>query len=170
MTSQLTRRLIAVACLTGAWCALWGEATAANVASGAAIATLVSAPGITTSGRGGVRMLPLVRFGTVVAVDLVRSTLAVAREVLTPTDRTEEAIIAVRVPAGARTHLLLLIGAITVTPGTAVVDVDADTGTLYLHLLHAERRASTREHVRKLAELACRALPTRPSPSLERRP
>ena len=38
-----------------------------------------------------------------------------------------------------------------------------DTGTLYLHLLHSDRRESVTEHVRELAELACRALPTQPA-------
>ena len=62
-------------------------------------------------------------------------------------------------PAGTRAHLLLLIVAVTVTPGTAVVDADPDTGRLYLHLLHLDRAEGTVEHVLELAELACRALP-----------
>lgn len=154
------RRLVTVAALTLAWCALWGEVSIANVASGIVLALAVSGPGIGTPGRGRVRLRPLLRLLVLVAVDLVVSTVSVAREVLTPTDRTDEAIIAVPVPADARAHLLLLIVAVTVTPGTAVVDVDPDTGTLYLHVLHAERRASTEAHVLELARLACRALPT----------
>jgi hypothetical protein len=37
--------------------------------------------------------------------------------------------------------------------------MDVDTGRLYLHLLHADRAEGTIAHVRRLAELACRALP-----------
>ena len=117
-----------------------------------------------TSGQGGIRLLPLARFVGLVAVDLVLATAAVAREILTPTDRTAEAIIAVDLPTDARAHQLLLIVAVTVTPGTAVVDADPDTGTLYLHVLHAERRDATEAHVRALAELACRALPVVAAP------
>jgi multicomponent Na+:H+ antiporter subunit E len=154
------RRLITVAGLVFTWCALWGEASFANLASGIVVATLVSGGSIGTSGRGRIRIRPLVRFGILVAIDLVVSTVSVAREILTPTDHTDEAIIAVPVPTDTRSHFLLLIVAITVTPGTAVVDTDPDTGTLYLHLLHAERRQATEAHVRELAQLVCRALPT----------
>ncbi|MDH3681012.1 MAG: Na+/H+ antiporter subunit E [Acidimicrobiia bacterium] len=154
------RRLITVAALTFAWCALWGEPSVANLASGIVVATLVSGSGIGTPGRGRIRIRPLVRFGLLVAIDLGVSTVSVAREILTPTDYTDEAVIAVAVPTDTRTHLLLLIVAITVTPGTAVVDADPDTGTLYLHILHAERRHETEAHVVELAQLACQALPT----------
>ena len=154
------RRAITMASLVFAWCALWGEPSVANVASGTAIAALVTGPGIGTPGRGRIVTRPLLRFAALVAVDLVRSTVAVAREILTPTDSTDEAIVAVSVPFESRTHLLLLIAAVTVTPGTAVVDADPDTGMLYLHLLHGDRRAETERHVRELAQLACAALPS----------
>lgn len=162
MTGWLTaRRLITVVALVLAWCALWGEVSAANVISGTVVAVAVSVAGIGTAGRGGIRLRPLARFVGLVAVDLVTSTVTVAREILTPTDYTDEAIIAVPVPGDTRSHLLLLIVAVTVTPGTAVVDADPDAGVVYLHLLHADRSDATAAHVRELAELACRALPTR---------
>jgi multicomponent Na+:H+ antiporter subunit E len=154
------RQLVTAGSLVFAWCALWGEVTLANLASGALIAGLVTASGVGTGGRGGVRLRPLVRFAALVAVDLVVSTANVAREVLTPSDRTDEAIIALRVPTGTRSHLLLLIVAVTVTPGTAVVDADPDTGTLYLHLLHHDHRPQLEWHVQELARLACAALPS----------
>ncbi|NNK92565.1 MAG: Na+/H+ antiporter subunit E [Acidimicrobiia bacterium] len=153
------RRLFTIAILTFAWCALWGEPSVANVASGLIVSAAVSSATIGTPARGRVRLRPLARFAGLVLIDLVKSTVAVAREVLTPTDNTDEAIIRVTVPADSRLHLLLLIAAVTVTPGTAVVDADPDTGVLYLHLLHAERRDETEQHVRDLAELACAALP-----------
>ena len=55
----------------------------------------------------------------------------------------------------------MLLVAITVTPGTAVIDSDGDTGRLYLHVLHAEKAPEIEQHVRQLAELACRALPVK---------
>ena len=75
-------------------------------------------------------------------------------------DNTNEAIIAVNIPLHARQHFLLLIVAVTLTPGTAVVDADPDTGTLFLHLLHHERADDVRAHVAELAGLAEQALPT----------
>jgi multicomponent Na+:H+ antiporter subunit E len=73
--------------------------------------------------------------------------------------------VAVDVPTGARRHVLLLVVVITLTPGTAVVDVDPDTGTLYLHLLHCDRREKTTRHISRLAELTCAALPDPSRPS-----
>ncbi len=155
------RRLMAVAVLVFAWCSLWGEISVANVVSGTVVA--FGATAIGTPGRGGVRFGPLVRLAGLVALDMVTSTVSVAREILTPTDRTDEAVVAVPVPGDARTHLLLLIVAITVTPGTAVIDADPDASVLYLHMLHADRRDATAAHVQRLATLACQALPTGPA-------
>lgn len=163
MTGWFTlRRLVTIAALVAAWCALWGEVSVANLLSGAIVAVAISATGIGTPGRGGIRLLLLARFVGLVAVDLVVSTITVAREILTPTDYTEEAIIAVPVPIETRSHLLLMIVAVTLTPGTAVVDADPEGGVLYLHLLHADRREATTTHVQELADLACRALPVPP--------
>ena len=96
------RRVLAVVALVAAWCALWGEATVANVLSGLLVAGVVVASGAGTSAGGGVRLRPLARFAALVAVDLVVSTASVSKEILTRTDRTSEAIIAVRVPAETR--------------------------------------------------------------------
>ncbi|NNC79591.1 MAG: Na+/H+ antiporter subunit E [Acidimicrobiales bacterium] len=163
MRSAITlRRVLTIGILTLAWCAMWGSVSVANVLSGLVIASLASDRHIGTPARGGVRLLPLLRFLALVLIDLVQSTVAVTREVLTPTDWTEEAIVCVSVPADSRRHLLLLIVAVTVTPGTAVVDADPETGDLYLHLLHADRREEIEVHVQQLAELACAALPVQP--------
>lgn len=153
------RRLVTMASLVFAWCALWGEVSVANLASGVLLAAAVSFPSIATPGVGRVRLWPLLQFGALVAKDLVVSTAQLAWDIVTPTDHSDEAIIAVAVPSEARAHLLLLVTAITVTPGTAVVDADPDTGTLYLHLLYSSQSDEVTAHVNQLAELASRALP-----------
>ncbi len=156
------RRIATLIVLIGAWCALWGSASPANLLSGFAVSMLVDRPSIGPAGLGSVRPVALLRLIGVVFVDLVVSTFTVAWEVLTPTDHTEESIIEVRLPSEARAHLLVLVIAITLTPGTAVVDADPDTGTLYLHLLHDEKRAETHRHVARLADLVVAALPVGP--------
>jgi multicomponent Na+:H+ antiporter subunit E len=153
------RRLLTMALLVVAWCALWGTVSVANVGSGVLLAVAVTVFTGVDPHAGGIRPWPLLQFGWLVAVDMVASTAHVAWEILTPTDYTDEAIIAVDTPVGARSHLLMLAVAITVTPGTAVVDTDAETGRLYLHLLHADQEDEIRRHVLRLVELACRALP-----------
>jgi multicomponent Na+:H+ antiporter subunit E len=153
------RRLLTMALLVVAWCALWGELSVANVLSGALVAAAATVFAGVDRAAGGLRVVPLVHFVWLVAVDLVVSTLQVAWEILTPTDYTDEAVIAVDTRIDARAHFLMLVVAITVTPGTAVVDADVDTGRFYLHVLHAEKAPEIERHVQRLAELACRALP-----------
>ena len=153
------RRLLTIVGLVAAWCALWGSVSVANVLSGTVLSLILLSASLGTRSSGGLRLVPLVRFAGLVAVDLLLSTVNVAREILTPTDYTEESIVAVVPPIDARRHLLLLVVAITVTPGTAVVDTDPDDGTLYLHLLHHDRAEATIAHVQELAQLACAALP-----------
>lgn len=154
------RRLLVTVLVTATWCALWADLSIANIASGILIGVVITSAGIGTEVRGSIRVVPLAQLGWLVLLDLVASTVSVAREVLTPTDYTEEGIIAVRLPVDSRRHLLLLTVAITVTPGTAVVDVDPDTSTFYLHLLHIDKRDEVAAHAIELAELACRGLPT----------
>ncbi|MEM7325144.1 MAG: Na+/H+ antiporter subunit E [Actinomycetota bacterium] len=159
-TALRPRRLVNVAMLTGVWCGLWQDISAANLLAGALIGFVATWPGIGPPALGGVRPIPLIILGLVVLKDLVRSTVSVASEILTPTDHTEEAVVAVQVPPEGRDHLLLLTIAITLTPGTAVVDTDPDTGTLYLHLLHQDKRDETVIHTKRLVNLACAALPS----------
>lgn len=153
------RRLVLIAGLVAAWCALWNRFSFANVASGLIVAVIVTSPKLGPAAEGGIRIKPLLMFGGIVAKDLVMSTFNVAYEVITPTDYTEEAIIGVDLPGNARAHMMLIAVAVTVTPGTAVIDVDPEGSRIYLHILHAERADLTALHVQNLAELACRALP-----------
>jgi len=153
--------VVSVVGLTAAWCALWGSFSAANTVSGLVVAVVASRLGNPPQ-HGGVRLGPLLRLIWLVAVDLVVSTIVVAREVLTPTDFTDEAIIAIPVPPAGRMHLLLMFVAITVTPGTAVVAGEADASVIYLHVLHADRRDEIEAHTRRLFELASEALPLNP--------
>ncbi len=156
------RQVAAIAGLTAIWCGLWGSVSLANIVSGAAVAAGACALGFGWSSGKGVRVLPLLKLLWLVLVDLVKSTFNVAIEVLTRADRTTEAVIAVQIPPGGRAHLLLLVVAISVTPGTAVVDAEGDSGAIYLHLLHHTRRAETIAHVEELVGLAAQALSPQP--------
>lgn len=153
------RRAFTLVVLTATWCALWGSASAANLLSGIAVAIVAMLFGSHARGGLGIRLVPLLHLIWLVMVDMVGSTVTVVREVLTPTDYTDEAIIAIRIPPGGEHHLLLLYIAITVTPGTAVVAAESDASVLYLHVLHADRRDAVEAHVHQLADVANRALP-----------
>lgn len=154
------RRFGHIVALTFVWCGLWQELSIANLLVGLLIGIGVTGARLGPPSIGGIRPVPLVKLLALVLVDLVRSTVSVASEILTPTDYTEEAIVAVPLPPESRDHLLLLTVAITLTPGTAVVDSDPDTGTVFLHLLHQDRKVETIAHVDRLIGLACAAFPS----------
>lgn len=161
MTSRITvRRIAMIVALTLVWCGLWRTISFANVATGLAISTAIIATGVGSTDQSGLRLLPTLRLFWLVFVDLLSSTVEMAVEIITPTDYTEEGIVGVDLPEEHRHHLLFLTIAITLTPGTAVVDVDERGGTVYLHLLHIERRDATVAHVRELARVAAQAWPT----------
>ena len=155
------RRLTTVVALTAAWCAMWGNISVANVAGGLLLAIAVSVPAFAADQSGKINLIALARLVGLVALDLIQSTGAVARETLTPTDYTEESIIGVPLPPESRHHFTFLVIAITLTPGTAVVDIDDANCILYLHLLHNDRAQETIEHVQRLARAACEAQPSR---------
>jgi multicomponent Na+:H+ antiporter subunit E len=153
------RRAVTMVALVATWCALWGSASAANVLSGIAVAAVALLFGSSSAVGRGIRIIPMLHLIWLVFVDMVGSTVTVVREVLTPTDYTNEAIIAIDLPPGGEHHLLLLFVVITVTPGTAVVAAESNASKLYLHVLHADRRDAVEAHVRQLADVASRALP-----------
>jgi len=159
LTGMSPRRVMMIVSLVASWCVLWGAVSAANILSGALVALLVTAPGLGDAVTGGIRLGPLLRLTWIVLVDLVRSTVVVAVEILTPGDHSSESIVAVTVPPDARRHMLFYTAAITITPGTVVADTDIEAGTLYIHLLHDTDVAATDAHVQRLAELARRAFP-----------
>ena len=71
------------------------------------------------------------------------------------------ASIAVDLPPSSVRHHLLIVVAVTLTPGTAVVETDPRSGTVYVHLLHVDGRAAVTRHIEELAAVADRALPER---------
>lgn len=154
------RRAVTTAGLVMVWCGLWGSVSVANLASGVALSVVVLAADRGPTARHAIRFRPLLRFAWLVFVDLARSTINVAIEIATPNDGTEEVIVAVDLPATGSEHMLLLSASITLSPGTAVVDVDRSSGRYYIHLLHGRLSAETVAHARELARLACEALPT----------
>lgn len=153
------RTLTRAGLLVFVWCALWGEASIANVASGVVLAATIQVSGIGSLPFGGLRLVPLARFAGLVVVDLFVSSWVVLRDVLATADGTAESIFAVDVGVEGRAHLLLLTLAVTVTPGTAIVDTDPDRCLLYVHTLHDERRAADIALIHALVALACEALP-----------
>lgn len=82
------------------------------------------------------RVLPLIRLAGIVAGDIVRSNIAMARLILTNGRRNSRRSGFVEIPLRLSdpTALALLAMIITATPGTAWLEHDSENGILLLHV------------------------------------
>ena len=80
------------------------------------------------------------RVGITFVVELSKSTWATIRAVLGPTERLSPAILAVPLDVRSPAGIVLFADMVTLTPGTTSLDVSADGGTLYVHVLDAPDR------------------------------
>jgi len=72
------------------------------------------------------------------AIDVVRSTLRVAAEVLTPSFQMTPGIIAVNVDGMTPRQLFVMMNMITMTPGSMGIGLSEDRKKLYLHILYLD--------------------------------
>ncbi|MEV4655669.1 Na+/H+ antiporter subunit E [Micromonospora sp. NPDC049301] len=128
---------LALGWLVVVWNLLWGEINWANLAGGLLVGGVVllffPLPAVTFAGRLRPRALLVfaVRFGA----ELVSASLHVARIAVQPGYQPRGAIIAVRLRVPTDLNLALTAEAVSLVPGTLILEVDRDSGTLYLHVL-----------------------------------
>lgn len=151
-------RLGAAVWLVVVWVALWGELSVANIASGALVATMLL---VILPLRRGVQMRfrlgPTLRLAGYFARELVQANVVVAWEVLTPSNRINEGIVAVPIASSSPLLTTLVANAITLTPGTLTLEVRADEGLLYVHVLHLHSIEAVRHDVANLERHVLRA-------------
>lgn len=76
----------------------------------------------------------LVKYLAILAYDLIKSGILVARLVLTPKMRLRQGIVAIPAECDSELGTALSAHAITITPGESVVEMD-DEGVMYTHCL-----------------------------------
>ncbi len=81
--------------------------------------------------------LAWIRVAVTFIVELAKSTRAVVRAVLGPTENLRPAILAVPLDIRSPAGTVLFANMVTLTPGTTSLDVSADGRTLYVHVLDA---------------------------------
>jgi multicomponent Na+:H+ antiporter subunit E len=130
-------RLVAAAGLTVIWVLLWGRPTAVNIVGGLLVAVVILAvfplPPVTFAGRihpPGVLKLA-VRFLT----DLVVASFQIAALAFRFGHVPRSAVLAVRLRAPSDINLTLTAEALSLVPGSLIVEADRDAGTLYVHVL-----------------------------------
>lgn len=160
---RLSGHVMMLGWLTFVWVSLWGTFTAANVLGGLAlgVALLVLLPLAEVPKHGRLRPVALMRFLVVFLWELVKASVTVVLQVLSPRAQLRQAVIAVPVIATTDRLLTLVANAVSLTPGTITLEVDRARKTMYVHLLNVagekggvddERRAIVR--LERLAILA----------------
>lgn len=137
------------------WVALWGDLSVANVLWGAVLGTvtMVSVPVVHKAHRLPVRVLPMIRFGLVVAWSLVKASAIVAWEVVTPVNDINEGIVAIPLRTTSPGLMTLLANVISLTPGTLTLETRRSPPTVYVHVLHLRHIEDVRQDIHHLEDL-----------------
>ncbi len=152
-------RLVMTVWLVAVWVALWEDLSAANVLSGLLLASmlLVLFPMRPRGVSGAFRPAAAIRFAAYFVWKLVEASAVVTWEVLTPTNRINEGIVAIPIRGVSDTLTTLVANAISLTPGTLTLEVDQEPTVLYVHVLHLHDIEAVRRGVEYLEVLAIRA-------------
>ena len=137
MRSQVRGRLVAAAGLTGIWVLLWGWPTWLNVIGGMLVATVILTvfplPQVNLTGR--LHLPGLARLTGRFLVDLVAASIEVARLAFRFGHHPRSAIIAVSLRTPSDLTLTLTAEALSLVPGSLIVEVDRAAGVLFVHVL-----------------------------------
>lgn len=128
---------MAVLGLTGIWVLLWGSFTPLTMVGGLLVAIVVllvfPLPPVTYAGR--IHPLGLLRFAVRFAFDLVVASAQIVVLAFRFGHVPRSAIIAVALRAPSDLNLTLTAEALSLVPGSLIVDADRKRGVLYVHVL-----------------------------------
>jgi len=94
------------------------------------------------------KIIGWIAFSGFYLIEVIKSNLVIAWDVLTPGDSSKSGIIAIELPKGLGDFQILLVSnLITMTPGTLSLELCADRRTLLLHILYLEDIEGTRKHL-----------------------
>lgn len=118
------------------WILLWGTFSAANVLSGAAVATLITwllpLPAVPVEGK--VHVLSLIRLLLTVAYRLVLSSVQVALLAVKPRPPLS-AVLRAQLSVKSDLVLALAVNIFNLIPGSIVLEIDQTRRLLYMHVI-----------------------------------
>lgn len=133
----LVSQTLLIAGLVLLWCLLWGTFDILTLLTGVVLAIVVSAffylPAVELSGR--INLWWTFVFFAKLLLDIVRASAEIAWLVLKPSYRASNAIIGVRLRTRSDLIMSWTAEAVSIVPGSIVVDIDRTNSTLYLHAL-----------------------------------
>lgn len=145
---------------TGIWVALWRDLSFANVLAGAVIAgalLLIFPPRAMVANQGYVSIGALFRFTAFLAKEILQANVVVAWEVVTPTNKINEGIVAIPIRGVSEGLVTLVANCISLSPGTLTLETRSDPSTIYVHVLHLHDIDAVRRNVQHLEMLAIEA-------------
>jgi multicomponent Na+:H+ antiporter subunit E len=151
-------RVIATVVLAAVWTLLWGVFSWANLISGLLVSAVVLAifplPPVTFAGRP--RPVGLARFALRFAADLIQASIHLAWLAFRFGHRPRSAII--QVPLRVRSDLVLTLTgeAVSLVPGSLIVDTDQASTTLFIHVIGVSNRAEVEDFRRTVYEVEAR--------------
>jgi len=155
-------RVVAVLWIAAVWVGLWESLSGFTVLGGLAVgAILVAAFPTSQRGRGldALRPLAVLRFLAYFVWKVLHANAVVAWEVITPGhERVNEGIVAVPLTGASDTVITILANAISLTPGTLVLEVQRDPTVLYVHVLHLRDIRQVRLDLFHLERMLVRAI------------
>lgn len=140
---SLRDRLIAAAGLTVIWVLLWGRPSWINVVGGFLLAlvvvTVFPLPPVTYAGRA--RAGAMLRLAGRFLADLVQASTQIALLAFRFGHVPHSAVIAVPLRFPSDLNLTLTAEALSLVPGSLIVEVDSAAGILYVHVLNVRTAA-----------------------------
>jgi multicomponent Na+:H+ antiporter subunit E len=137
------------------WILLWGSVSAANFASGLAIALVITLllplPVVPVEGR--LHPLSLVRLITTVAYYLALSSVQVAWLAVKPGPPPLSAVLRAHVAVKSDLVLALAVNIFNIIPGSIVLEIDQSRRMLYMHVIDVGSDRSVNRFYRQVAEV-----------------
>jgi multicomponent Na+:H+ antiporter subunit E len=164
---RLRDRLPRIVWLTAVWVLLWGTFTPLTVVGGVLVAVAVTLlfPMPPAPDRLPVRPLPLLALVGYLVYDLVVSTLEVSWHTLRYGPRARGAIVETPTRSGSDRVVTVMAAAITLSPGTTVLEIDQDHGTWFVYALGPRDAAGVERVRRRVADMQRRVLAAFGSPA-----
>ena len=90
-------------------------------------------------------------------VRLIRSSMYVTYDILTPKFHMKPAILKIPVQVTSDQHLLALVNLITMTPGTLTIDLTEDKKAIYIHAMYVKNSEDIYNDIKSLEKMIKRA-------------
>lgn len=135
------------------WVSLSGHFTALNLLVGFVLGYLIlgfALRDVPVFASYAGKVPRFVRFVGFFIVELIKSNLRVAHDVLTRTHYMRPAVIAFPLDAKTDGEITILANLISLTPGTLSLDVSTDREVLYIHVMYLDDEAEVQAGIKYL--------------------